>query len=187
MGFDRIIGQDLLKSRMASEVVSRRGSTYIVSGPSGSGKTYISNELGKAFLCESPVQNGACGKCRCCLYSENGTNPDIIRVEPEKEGSNISVEKIRETVELCETHDPAGIIACVKGIIQKEDSSAWLASCTIPVLSVCGDSDALVTEEIRARMAADCPNVKQVILPKCGHNVFLECPEKTLELIREFV
>ena len=96
-------------------------------------------------------------------------------------------EKIRETVELCETHDPAGIIASVKGIIQKEDSSAWLASCTIPVLSVCGDSDALVTEEIRSKMAADCPNVKQVILPKCGHNVFLECPEKTLELIREFV
>ena len=96
-------------------------------------------------------------------------------------------EKIRETVELCETHDPAGIIACVKGIIQKEDSSAWLASCNIPVLSVCGDSDSLVTEEIRAKMAADCPNVKQVILPKCGHNVFLECPEKTLELIREFV
>lgn len=96
-------------------------------------------------------------------------------------------EKIRETIELCETHDPAGIIACVKGIIQKEDVTPWLQASDVPSLAICGDSDNLVTEEIRAKMAADCPNVRQVILPQCGHNVFLECPEKTLELIREFV
>ena len=96
-------------------------------------------------------------------------------------------EKIRETVELCETHDPAGIIASVKGIIQNEDTSAWLAGCTTPAMSICGDSDSLVTAEIRAKMAADLPNVKQYVLPQCGHNVFLEYPEKTLELIREFV
>ena len=96
-------------------------------------------------------------------------------------------EKIRETIEICETHDPAGIVASVKGIIQKEDSSAFLKGCKIPVMSICGDSDTLVTEGIRNRMAADFPNIKQIILPKCGHNVFLEYPEKTLELIREFV
>ena len=96
-------------------------------------------------------------------------------------------DKIRETIELCETHDPAGIIASVKGIIQKEDSSAWLAGCNIPAMSICGESDSLVTEEIRGRMAADFPKVRQITLPKCGHNVFLEYPEQTLELIREFV
>jgi len=96
-------------------------------------------------------------------------------------------EKIRETVELCETHDPAGIIASVKGIIQNEDTSEWMAGCGIPAMSICGDCDSLVTEEIRAKMAADLPNVRQVVLPKCGHNAFLEYPERTLELIREFV
>ena len=96
-------------------------------------------------------------------------------------------EKIRETIEICEMHDPSGIVASVKGIIQKEDYSPWLKECGIPVMSVCGDSDTLVTEGIRARMAVDFPNVKQIVLPKCGHNVFLEYPEKTLELIREFV
>lgn len=96
-------------------------------------------------------------------------------------------EKIRETIDLCETHDPAGIVASIKGIIDREDTTAFLASCPQPVLSICGDSDSLVTEEVRAAMAAACPNVRQEILPKCGHNVFLECPEKTLELIREFV
>ena len=96
-------------------------------------------------------------------------------------------EKIRETVDLCETHDPAGIIASVKGIIQNEDTSGWLAGCGIPAMSICGDSDSLVTEDIRTKMSAELPNVRQVVLPKCGHNAFLEYPEKTLELIREFV
>jgi len=136
VGFDRIIGQDLLKSRMASEVVSRRGSTYIVSGPSGSGKTYISNELGKAFLCESPVQNGACGKCRCCLYSENGTNPDIIRVEPEKEGSNISVDRIRETVvgdyETAPRFSPNKVYIINGDALGKESQNALLKSIEEP-------------------------------------------------------
>ncbi len=96
-------------------------------------------------------------------------------------------EKIRGIIELCETHDPAGIIASIKGIIQKEDVGEWLSASDIPVMSICGDGDSLVTEEIRSRMAADFPKIRQVTLPACGHNVFLEYPEKTLELIREFV
>ena len=96
-------------------------------------------------------------------------------------------ERIRETIDLCETHDPAGIVASVKGIIQNEGTGEWLAGCDSPVMSICGDSDSLVTEDIRGRMKADFPKVKQVTLPRCGHNVFLEYPEKTLELIREFV
>ena len=96
-------------------------------------------------------------------------------------------EKIRETIELCETHDPAGLIASLNGIIHNTDTSGWLAGCKIPVLSVSGDKDNLVTEEIRQKMAEDCPNVRQVVLSQCGHNVFLEYPEKTMELIREFV
>ena len=96
-------------------------------------------------------------------------------------------EKIRETVGLCETHDPAGIVACIKGILQREDTTPWLAATKIPVLSICGDSDTLVTTEIRDRMAADCPNMRMEVLQNCGHNAFLESPERTLELIREFV
>lgn len=96
-------------------------------------------------------------------------------------------EKIRETVELCETHDPAGIVASIKGILAREDTTAFLASTKTPALAICGDSDTLVTAEIRAKMAADCPSLKLEVLQNCGHNVFLENPERTLELIREFV
>lgn len=121
---------------MASEVMSRRGSTYIVSGPSGSGKTFIAEELGKAFLCEDPGQNGACGKCRCCLYSENNTNPDIIRVEPEKEGSNITVDRIREAVvgdyETAPRFSPNKVYIINGDALGKESQNALLKSIEEP-------------------------------------------------------
>lgn len=98
MGFDRIVGQDNLKQRMASEVLSRRGNTFIVSGPEGCGKSLIASELAKALMCLEPGKNGACGKCRCCLYFDNGTNPDFIHIEPDKKASNIPVDRIREGV-----------------------------------------------------------------------------------------
>lgn len=96
-------------------------------------------------------------------------------------------EKILEMTELCDTHDPAGIVACLKGVIQREDTSAFLAGCNIPVLAVCGSSDSLVTEEYRARIATECKNVRLEILPDCGHNVFFEQPDKTLALLKEFI
>jgi pimeloyl-ACP methyl ester carboxylesterase len=54
-------------------------------------------------------------------------------------------------------------------------------------MAICGDSDGLVTAEYRARIASECKNVRLEILPECGHNVFLEYPERTLELLREFI
>ena len=96
-------------------------------------------------------------------------------------------ENILEITELCDTHDPAGIVASIKGMVQRSDTSAFLASGKVPVLAICGDSDLIVTPEIRAKMAADCPGIRLEILPECGHNVILESPVRTLELLREFI
>ena len=98
MGFDRIIGQSELKQRMAAEISSKRGNTYIVSGPAGSGKSLIAEELARGFLCEHPGSNGACGKCNCCTYTENGSNSDLVRIDVKKNESNIPVDRIREEV-----------------------------------------------------------------------------------------
>ena len=96
-------------------------------------------------------------------------------------------EKIREIIEMCETHDPAGIVSSLKGMIQRSDTSGYLASASIPMMAVCGETDLLVTPEIRAKMSKDCPNVRLEVLAECCHNAFLECPERTLELMGEFL
>ena len=121
---------------MASEVVSRRGNTYIVSGPAGSGKTLIATELAKGFLCESPTSDGACGKCRCCTYSENNTNPDFIRVLPEKEGSLITIDRIRELVvgdyETAPRFSPNKVYLIDGDSLGKESQNALLKSIEEP-------------------------------------------------------
>ena len=96
-------------------------------------------------------------------------------------------EKIREITEMCETHDPAGIVSSLKGMIQRTDTSAFLASTDIPAMDICGETDNLATPEVRAKMAKDCPNVRMEVLQECCHNAFLEQPERTMELIREFL
>ena len=96
-------------------------------------------------------------------------------------------EKIREITELCETHDPAGIVSSLKGMVQRADTSDYLASAAMPAMDICGETDTLATAEIRAKMAKQCPNVRLEVLPECCHNAFLEQPERTMELIKEFI
>ena len=43
-------------------------------------------------------------------------------------------EKIRETVELCETHDPAGIIASIEGLRWRDEFTDVLAAPPVPLL-----------------------------------------------------
>lgn len=96
-------------------------------------------------------------------------------------------EKIREIVELCETHDPAGIVAGIKGMEERGDTSDFLEKCRLPKMAICGDSDFLVTAQVRDRLAADCPSLPLEVLPECGHNAFLEAPERTMELLKGFL
>ena len=95
--------------------------------------------------------------------------------------------KIREIVELCETHDPSGIVASVKGFTKRSDMSEYLKNTSTPTLAICGDSDGFISSELQLKMLEQFKNMKLVTLQECGHNVFLECPEKCLELVREFI
>ena len=96
-------------------------------------------------------------------------------------------ETIREMVEMCETHDPAGIVSSLKGMMNREDTSDYLASAAVPAMAVCGETDTLVTPQIRAEMVKKCPSVRLEVLPECCHHALLESRERTIELIREFL
>lgn len=96
-------------------------------------------------------------------------------------------ETIREMVEMCETHDPAGIISSLKGMMNREDTSEYLASAGVPAMAVCGGTDTLVTPEIRAEMVKKIPSLRLEVLPECCHHSLLECRERTTELIKEFL
>ena len=49
-------------------------------------------------------------------------------------------DKVAETVEICETHDPEGVAAVVRGLMTRDDNVALLSSAKVPVMFIYGDS-----------------------------------------------
>lgn len=95
--------------------------------------------------------------------------------------------KIAETIEICETHDPFGISASVRGLMNREDNVAFLKECSIPVLFIFGDSDTYMPLE-RARSIHELiPRSTSVFIPNTGHNSFLEEPEAVLDTLMDFI
>lgn len=95
-------------------------------------------------------------------------------------------EKIEETVEISETHDPNGIVACIKGMMKREETKDVLAK-TEKAMFIFGTEDKFITEEIREKLIGEFPNVKAVVVPGTGHNSFIEEPQKVLEAIDSFI
>ncbi len=95
-------------------------------------------------------------------------------------------DKIEETIEITETHDPVGITACIRGIMQRPDSSDFLSALD-NLLLIFGDKDKFIPVEKAREIALKCPKASSFIIPCTGHNSFIEAPEKTAEIIGNFI
>ena len=95
-------------------------------------------------------------------------------------------EKIRETVELCETHDPEGIIASIEGLRRRDDLSDVLKQPPVPVLLIHGDHDAFLPLERVEEMKKLFPDVQYALIPDAGHNSFIEQPDACVDAILRF-
>lgn len=95
-------------------------------------------------------------------------------------------EKIEETIEITETHDPKGIAACIKGMMERADTKDVIKS-TPKVMFIFGTDDKFITEEIREKLIGEFPHAKAVVIPETGHNSFIEKPEEVLKAIEEFI
>ncbi len=97
-------------------------------------------------------------------------------------------EKIRETVELCETHDPEGIIAAIEGLRTRPDQQDVMAHPLVPLMLVHGDHDAFLPLEKVEEMKTAFPEVTYALIPETGHNSFIErraaCVEEILRFAR---
>lgn len=96
-------------------------------------------------------------------------------------------EKIRETIELCETHDPMGIVASIKGMQLRPDGSSILSDSSIPAMVIVGDDDSFMPAAMIETMRGSFPKVRLEELAQCGHNCFVEHPVKVLNSVISFV
>ncbi|MBR1539234.1 MAG: alpha/beta hydrolase [Bacteroidales bacterium] len=95
-------------------------------------------------------------------------------------------EKIRETVELCETHDPEGIIFSIEGLRTRTDTQAVMQHPPVPLMLVHGDHDNFQPLEMVERMKVLFPDVRYRLVPGSGHNAFIERQDEVVAAISEF-
>lgn len=96
-------------------------------------------------------------------------------------------DKIIETIELCDTHDPEGIVSCLKGMMQRGDSCDLMQNPPVPILAIMGDHDNFMPMEKIVVMKEAFPKVRFEIVPDCGHNSFIEAPEQAAEIVKSFI
>lgn len=96
-------------------------------------------------------------------------------------------DKIMETIELCDMHNPEGIVASVMGMQQREDTTEIMENPPVPMMMFEGDSDRFLDLEGVTQMIRKFPKVKHILLENTGHNSFIEAQEKVYQHICDFV
>lgn len=109
--------------------------------------------------------------------------PKMFKAENLRENDD----KVMETIELCEMHNPDGIIACILGMQQRPDMQALFENPQSPILVFCGDNDRFMDIESVKKMVDKFPKVRFSILKDTGHSSFIEASQQVYEQLCEFV
>lgn len=93
---------------------------------------------------------------------------------------------IKGTVEICDMHDPEGIVANIKGLMDRVDQCETLNTAKVPVLFILGDDDKYLPQNKLEELKKDVPNAEYIIIPNTGHNSFIEEPKLVLEAFLDY-
>ena len=96
-------------------------------------------------------------------------------------------DKIKETIDLCDTHDPLGICASIKGLQTRPDRREDLKSWKKPALWLYGDSDLHMTPDRIQFMKDTYPAFTHIVVPECGHMSFIEQQDFTYKAVVSFL
>lgn len=88
---------------------------------------------------------------------------------------------------LIKQQSPIGIRNAIQRMMHRPDSTALLASATLPSLVITGDEDELIPVEESRSMAAAIRGATLVIIPKAGHLANLEQPDAFNDALHAFL
>ena len=72
-------------ARQLQALLAQRGHAWLLQGPSGLGQFELALALVRAWLCDQPGVEGACGQCPSCHGIDVHTHPDLVVLMPETE------------------------------------------------------------------------------------------------------
>lgn len=70
-------------SAQLRSLLAQRGHAWLLHGPSGLGQYALALALARAWLCERPTEEGACGECGSCHGIDVRTQADLCVLMPE--------------------------------------------------------------------------------------------------------
>jgi DNA polymerase-3 subunit delta' len=65
------------------QLLAQRGHAWLLQGPSGLGQYTLALSLARAWLCDRPTADGACGQCDSCHQLEVRAHTDLAVLMPE--------------------------------------------------------------------------------------------------------
>ncbi len=71
--------------RQLQALLAQHGHAWLLQGPSGLGQFELALSLVRAWLCDQPTAQGACGACASCHGIDVHTHPDLVVLMPETE------------------------------------------------------------------------------------------------------
>jgi DNA polymerase-3 subunit delta' len=70
-------------AQQSRQLLAQRGHAWLLQGPSGLGQYSLGLALVRAWLCEQPTEQGACGQCPSCHAVDVRTQADLCVLMPE--------------------------------------------------------------------------------------------------------
>ncbi len=94
---------------------------------------------------------------------------------------------IEEITELAEIHDNDGVIALIKGMMNRDDNADFLRSTSTPLLMIFGNHDNYISVEAAQKFISTMEKPDYYFLENSGHSGFIEEPLLTAELCKQFL
>ncbi len=70
-------------TRQLQTLLPQRGHALLLAGPSGLGQYELALALARAWLCDQPTEQGACGQCASCHAIDVRTHAELLVLLPE--------------------------------------------------------------------------------------------------------
>jgi DNA polymerase-3 subunit delta' len=143
----------------------------MLNGRPGTGIRQFATVLAGIFMC-SEDQPLACGHCHSCRLNAAGTHPDLMLLEPERDGGPIKVDQVREVVAFGQASAQQGgyrlVIVCPAEAMNANAANSLLKTLEEPgantLLLLVSYAPTTVLPTIRSRcqlMAMATPNIDQ--------------------------
>lgn len=99
--WDDVIGHVwAVEHLQASIQQSRVGHAYLFTGPGQVGKATVARIFAQALICDEPLDERPCGRCRSCTLTAASRHPDVPIVSGEVSARGIQTVKIDQVREL---------------------------------------------------------------------------------------